>query len=231
MGKKKKYQEDRKKVDPEKRYSLDQALEILESFSKAKFDESVDVALRLGIDAKQSDQVIRGAVGLPNGTGKKVRVAVFAKAEKVKEAEDAGADIVGSDDLVQKIQGGWLEFDTTIATPDMMGLVGKLGKVLGPRGLMPNPKLGTVTNDLVKAIQETKAGKVEFRTDKAGIVHAPVGKRSFGRQKLKENISTLIEAVVKAKPASSKGTYLQVISISGTMTPGVFIDPETVIVQ
>ena len=231
MGKKKKYQEDRKKVDPEKRYSLDQALEILESFSKAKFDESVDVALRLGIDAKQSDQVIRGAVGLPNGTGKKVRVAVFAKAEKVKEAEDAGADIVGSDDLVQKIQGGWLEFDTTIATPDMMGLVGKLGKVLGPRGLMPNPKLGTVTNDLVKAIQETKAGKVEFRTDKAGIVHAPVGKRSFGQQKLKENISTLIEAVVKAKPASSKGTYLQVISISGTMTPGVFIDPETVIVQ
>jgi len=220
----KRYKKDREKVNSEKHVSLDEALTILESFGKAKFDETVDIAIRLGIDAKQTDQTVRGAVSLPNGIGKKVRVAVFAKGEKAKEAEDAGAEVVRADDLAEKVQGGWMEFDKVIATPDMMGVVGKLGKVLGPRGLMPNPKLGTVTFDITKAVTEQKAGKVEFRIEKAAIVHAPVGKRSFGAAKLKDNILALIDAVNKAKPAAAKGTYLRSMALSATMTPGIRLD-------
>lgn len=220
----KRYNADQKKVDPTKRYSLDEALNILDGFGKAKFDETVDVAIRLGVDAKQTDQTVRGSCSLPHGIGKKVRVAVFAKGEKVKEALDAGADVAGSEDLVEKVGAGWLEFDKAIATPDMMGLVGKLGKVLGPRGLMPNPKLGTVTFDVAKAVTEQKAGKVEFRVEKASIVHAPVGKRSFGVAKLKDNILALVDAVNKAKPPASKGTYILSLAVSATMTPGVRVD-------
>ena len=224
----KKIKADRKNVDPEKHYPIDEALNILEGFAKAKFDETVDIALHLGVDPKQGDQVVRGAVTLPNGTGRTVRVAVFAKGEKAKEAEAAGADVVGDDELAKKVQGGWVDFDKTIATPDMMSVVGRLGKVLGPRGMMPNPKLGTVTNDITKAVKETKSGKVEFRVEKAAIVHSPVGKRSFGAEKLKANIMTLIDAIVKAKPASAKGIYLRSLSVSATMTPGVRIDVGTV---
>lgn len=220
----KKYSADRKKVDSQKRYVLEEGLTVLEGFSKAKFDETVEVAICLGVDAKQTDQMVRGAVTMPHGIGKKVRIAVFAKGDKVKEALDAGADYAGTDDLVEKVGGGWLDFDKAIATPDMMGAVGKLGKVLGPRGLMPNPKLGTVTMDIAKAVSEQKAGKVEFRLDKASILHAPVGKRSFGVAKLKDNINALMDAVKKAKPASSKGIYICSMAISATMTPGVRID-------
>lgn len=220
----KRYKKDRELVDSEKVYALDEALDVLESFSKVKFDEAVDVAINLGVDAKQTDQLVRGAISLPHGIGKTVRVAVFAIGEKAKEAEEAGADVVGGEELAQKIQAGWLEFDKTIATPDMMVTVGKLGKVLGPRGMMPNPKLGTVTSDVAKAVKETKGGKVEFRIDKAAIVHAPIGKRSFGKQKLKENLQALLDAVVKAKPAAAKGVYLRKVSLSATMTPGVQVD-------
>lgn len=220
----KKYEKNVTQRDTEKKYSLEEALSILDTFEKAKFDEMVDIAIRLGVDPKQTDQSVRGAVGLPHGIGKNVRVAVFAKGDKQREAQDAGADIVGAEDLLEKIQGGWMEFDAVIATPDMMGVVGKLGKILGPRGLMPNPKLGTVTFDVAKAVKETKAGKVEFRIEKAGIVHAPVGKRSFGVQKLKENISALLDALIKARPATVKGNYIKSMSISATMTPGVRID-------
>jgi large subunit ribosomal protein L1 len=225
----KKYRADRKQVDSEKRYTLDEALNILEKFQKAKFDETVDISLRLGIDAKQTDQMVRGACSLPHGIGKKVRVAVFAKGDKIKEAQDAGADVVGADDLAEKIQGGWMDFDKAIATPDMMGVVGKLGKVLGPRGLMPNPKLGTVTMDVAKAVAEQKAGKVEFRVEKASIVHAPVGKRSFGPEKLRDNIKALIDAINKAKPSSSKGIYIQALAISATMTPGIRVDVNSLV--
>jgi len=220
----KKYEASTKKVESEKKYSLEDALSILETFEKAKFDEMVDVAIRLGVDPKQTDQQVRGACPLPHGIGKTVRVVVFAKGEKQREATEAGADAVGADDLAEKIQGGWLEFDAAIATPDMMGVVGKLGKVLGPRGLMPNPKLGTVTFDVAKAVKEVKAGKVEFRTDKAGIIHAPIGKRSFGRDKLKDNMSTLLDVILKARPASVKGNYIHSMALSATMTPSVRID-------
>ena len=223
----KKYKKSLGTVNSETRYPLDQALDILEAFEKAKFDETVDVAILLGVDPKQGEQNVRGAVPLPHGTGKILRVAVFAKGEKAKEAEDAGADIVGADELAAKVLAGFMDFDCIIATPDMMGVVGKLGKVLGPRGLMPNPKLGTVTNDVVKAIKETKAGKVEFRIEKAALVHAPIGKRSFGKAKLKDNLVTLLSAIVKAKPAAAKGTYLQTLSISATMTPGVKVDTNS----
>jgi len=220
----KKYQKSREKVDTEKKYDLDEALKLLETFEKAKFDEMVDISVRLGIDTKQGDQTVRSSCSLPHGIGKKVRVAVFAKPDKQREAEEAGADIVGADDLLDKIQGGWMEFDSVIATPDMMGVVGKLGKVLGPRGLMPNPKLGTVTFEVANAVKETKAGKVEFRAEKGGIVHVPVGKRSFGVNKLKENIEKLLGAINKVKPPASKGTYIKTMSLSGTMTPGISID-------
>lgn len=222
MGKR--YKADTGKTDPQKKVGLDEALKILDGFGKPKFDETVDVAIRLGIDPKQTDQGVRGACSLPHGIGKKLSVVVFAKGEKIKEALDAGADEAGAEELVAKVEGGWTGFDKAIATPDMMGMVGKLGKVLGPRGLMPNPKLGTVTFDVAKAVAEQKAGKVEFRIEKAGIVHAPVGKRSFGAAKLKDNIVALIDAVNKAKPSSAKGTYITGMSISATMTPGIRID-------
>jgi large subunit ribosomal protein L1 len=217
--------EAKKNIELGKRYNLKEAVEIVVHAAKAKFDETVETAIRLGVNPQHADQMVRGSVVLPHGLGKSVRVLVFAKGEKEKEAVDAGADFVGADDLIEKIKGGWLDFDRVVATPDMMGSVGKLGKVLGPRGLMPNPKVGTVTFDVGKAVNELKAGKVEFRVEKAGIVHTPVGKVSFGTEKIMENISAVIEMVIKLKPASSKGTYMKSISLSSTMGPGVKVDP------
>jgi large subunit ribosomal protein L1 len=225
MARGKKYTEARKTIESGKRYPLREAVELMVGTGRAKFDETVDAAIRLGVDPKHADQMVRGSVALPHGLGKVVRVLVFAKGEKEKEATDAGADFAGSDDLVEKIKGGWLDFDRVVATPDMMGTVGKLGKVLGPRGLMPNPKVGTVTFDVGKVVKELKAGKVEFRVEKAGIVHTPVGKVSFGLDKLLDNVTALLETIVKLKPASSKGTYLKSISLSTTMGPGVRVDP------
>jgi len=217
--------EARKKVESGQRYSLEEAVKLVVSTARAKFDETADIAIKLGVNPKHADQMIRGSVVLPNGLGKSVRVLVFAKGDKEREALDAGADFAGSDDLVEKIKGGWMEFDRVVATPDMMGSVGKLGKILGPRGLMPNPKVGTVTFDVKNAVEELKAGKVEFRVEKAGIIHSPVGKISFGADKLTENILALVESIMKMKPVSSKGTYLKAISLSTTMGPGVKIDP------
>jgi large subunit ribosomal protein L1 len=213
------------KVDPTKRYTLKEATEMVVSMAGAKFDETVDAAVRLGVNPAHADQMVRGSVVLPNGLGKAVRVLVFAKGDKEKEALEAGADLVGSDEIIEKIKGGWLEFDRVIATPDMMGSVGKIAKILGPRGLMPNPKVGTVTFDITTAVKELKAGKVEFRVEKAGIVHSPVGKASFGAEKLIENINALLETIIKLKPASSKGTYIKSIALSSTMGVGVKIDP------
>jgi len=223
----KRYRAAAQKIDREKRYPVDAALGVLvEAGGATKFDESVEIAVRLGVDPRQADQNVRGTVVLPHGTGRSIRVVVFAKGEKAKEAEEAGADVVGAEDLVKKIQEEqWLEFDTAIATPDLMGQVGRLGKVLGPRGLMPNPKVGTVTFDVAKAVREVKAGKVEFRVDKAGIVHVAVGKRSFGAERLTENVRALLGTLVRVKPAASKGQYLQSIAVSTTMGPAVRIDP------
>ncbi len=212
------------KVEAGKEYSLEEAIKFVKQATYTKFDETVDMALNLGVDPKKSDQMVRGTVVLPHGMGKKVRVVVFAKGEKEKEARDAGADFVGAEDLVEKIQKGWLDFDNAVATPDIMGLVGKLGKILGPRGLMPNPKLGTVTFDVTKAVKEIKAGKVEYKTEKAGIIHVPIGKVSFDAEKLLDNARVIIEAVVKAKPGTSKGKYLKKIAVSSTMGPGVRVD-------
>ena len=211
-------------IDPNKEYSLEEALVLVKENVFTKFDETVDLALNLGVDPRKSDQMVRGTVVLPHGTGKTVKVLVFAKGEKEKEARDAGADIVGAEDLVEKIQKGWLDFDSAVATPDIMGLVGKLGKVLGPRGLMPNPKLGTVTFDVGKAVKEIKAGKVEYKAEKAGIVHVPIGKASFDKEKLIDNASAVIKSISKAKPASSKGKYLKKVTVSSTMGPGVKLD-------
>jgi len=213
------------KVEPNKRYTLKEASEMVVAMAGAKFDETVDAAVRLGVNPAHADQMVRGSVVLPNGLGKTVRVLVFAKGDKEKEALDAGADLVGSDDIIEKIKGGWLEFDRVIATPDMMGSVGKIAKILGPRGLMPNPKVGTVTFEVANAVKELKAGKVEFRVEKAGIVHSPVGKVSFGAEKLSENVSALLETIIKLKPASSKGLYIKSIALSSTMGAGVRIDP------
>jgi large subunit ribosomal protein L1 len=213
------------KVEPGKRYSLKDAAEIVASTAATKFDETVDAAIRLGVNPAHADQMVRGSVVLPHGLGKTVRVLVFAKGEKEKEALEAGADLVGNDEVIEKIKGGWMEFDRVVATPDMMGSVGKIGKILGPRGLMPNPKVGTVTFEVANAVKELKAGKVEFRVEKAGIVHSPVGKVSFGAEKLRDNVSALLETIIKLKPASSKGTYIKSISISSTMGVGVRIDP------
>jgi large subunit ribosomal protein L1 len=224
----KKYAAALAKVDRTKRYSIEEACSLVKQTATKKFDETVDVAIKLGVDPKHADQMVRGAIMLPHGLGKTVRVAVFAKGDKAKEAEAAGADIVGAEDLAAKVQAGFLDFDQTIATPDMMGLVGRLGKVLGPRGLMPNPKLGTVTTDVAKAVRETKAGKVEYRVEKAGIIHAPVGKASFTPDKIKDNLTMLLDSVMKAKPQGAKGTYLQTISLSTTMGPGIKIDPTPV---
>jgi large subunit ribosomal protein L1 len=219
------------KADRGRRYALSEAVTLVKELAFANFDESVDVAVRLGVDPKHADQMVRGAVVLPHGTGKTNRVLVFAKGEKVSEAEGAGADFVGGDDMVAKINEGWLDFDTVIATPDMMGQVGRLGRILGPRGLMPNPKVGTVTFDVGKAVRDAKAGKVEFRVEKAGIVHAQVGKRSFGETELQGNVRSLVGALVKAKPAASKGTYLRSITLSSTMGPGIKIDPGSIEVE
>lgn len=208
-----------------RRYTLSEALALVTDTARAKFDETVEAAVRLGVNPAHADQMVRGSVVLPNGLGKTVRVLVFAKGEKEKEALDAGADYAGSDEFIEKIKSGWLEFDRVIATPDMMGNVGKLGKILGPRGLMPNPKVGTVTFDVATAVKEVKAGKVEFRVEKAGIVHSPVGKVSFGPDRLMENIQALIEMIIKLKPATSKGTYIKGIALSSTMGPGVRVDP------
>jgi large subunit ribosomal protein L1 len=213
-----------KKVEPGKEYSLEEAVKIVKETSYTKFDETVDMALNLGVDPKKSDQMVRGTVVLPHGMGKKVKVLVFAKGEKEKEAREAGADHVGAEDLVEKIQKGWLDFDNAVATPDIMGLVGKLGKVLGPRGLMPNPKLGTVTFDVAKAVKEIKAGKIEYKTEKAGIVHVPIGKVSFDSEKLLDNARVIIDAIVKAKPGTSKGKYLKKVALSSTMGPGIRVD-------
>lgn len=217
----KKYQEAIKQIDKNKVYEVNEAIELVKKVASAKFDESVEAAFRLGVDPKRADQQIRGAVVLPNGTGKVQRVLVFAKGEKAKEAEAAGADYVGDADMIAKIQGGWFEFDVVVATPDMMGEVGKLGRVLGPKGLMPNPKTGTVTFDVTKAVNEIKAGKIEYRVDKAGNIHAPIGKVSFEAEKLAENLAALTEALNRAKPAAAKGVYMRNVTISSTMGPGV----------
>ncbi|MCL1925105.1 MAG: 50S ribosomal protein L1 [Defluviitaleaceae bacterium] len=220
MGKK--YLEKQKLVDREKFYDPEEGLALIPQISYAKFDETVEAHIRLGVDGRHADQQIRGAVVLPHGTGRKQRVLVFAKADKAKEAEEAGADYVGAEELVSKIQNeNWFEFDVIVATPDMMGLVGRLGKVLGPKGLMPNPKAGTVSADVKKAVADIKAGKIEYRLDKNNIVHVPLGKVSFGAEKLKENFETLMRTIVKAKPSAAKGAYLKSISISTTMSPGV----------
>jgi len=222
----KKYQESVKLVDKHKEYELKEAVNVVLEASKANFDETVELHARLGVDSRHADQQVRGAIVLPHGTGRDVKVAVFAKGDKVEEAKAAGADFVGGEELAEKVQKeGWLDFDVAVATPDMMGVVGRIGRILGPKGLMPNPKSGTVTFDVADAVKEIKAGKVEYRVDKANIVHCPVGKVSFGEEKLSENIDTLMSALVKAKPQSSKGKYLKSLSISSTMGPGVKLLP------
>lgn len=219
-----KYLEAAKQVDSNKQYSVDEAFELLQKVSFAKFDETVDLAFRLGVDPRHADQMIRGAIVMPAGTGKETKVLVITSGEKIAEAEKAGADFVGSDDIVTKIQGGWMEFDRVIATPEMMGKIGRVARILGPRGLMPNPKLGTVTTDVSKAVKEQKSGKVEYRTEKTGIVHLPIGKKSFGKERLLENFKAITNQIVKAKPASSKGTYIKSLVVSTSMGPGIKID-------
>ncbi|VAW34461.1 LSU ribosomal protein L1p (L10Ae) [hydrothermal vent metagenome] len=224
----KRYKAANEKVEAEKAYAVEDGFQLVAETASAKFDETVDLAVRLGVDPRHADQMVRGTVVLPNGLGKDVKVIVFAKGEKETEARDAGADVVGSDELLEKVKGGWLDFDKVVATPDMMGQVGKLGKVLGPRGLMPNPKTGTVTMDVKKAVTELKAGKVEYRVDKAGNLHVSLGKSSFGAGKLQENFASLMESIIKAKPASSKGQYLKGVFISATMGPSVRLDTAEV---
>ncbi len=220
------YKESMKLVDRNKLYDTLDAIELVQQTSKAKFDETIELAVRLGVDPRHADQQVRGAVVLPHGTGKTSRVLVIAKGEKVKEAEDAGADFVGGDDMVAKIQNdGWMDFDVVVATPDMMGVVGRIGRILGPKGLMPNPKSGTVTFDIEKAVNEIKAGKVEYRVDKASIVHVPIGKASFGTDKLRENFVAIMDALNKARPAAAKGRYMRTVTISSTMGPGIKLNP------
>jgi len=214
-----------KQVVPRQLYAPEEAVRLVQATASAKFNETIEAHVRLGVDPKQADQQVRGTVVLPHGTGKSVRVLVFAKGEKAKEAEAAGADIVGAEDVIEKIQGGWMEFDITVATPDVMNLVSRLGRVLGPRGLMPNPKAGTVTMDLARAIREIKAGKIEFRLDKAGIIHVPLGKAKFTHEQLVENLTVLVDAVARARPAAAKGQYVRSLVISSTMGPGIRIDP------
>ncbi|MCM3638533.1 50S ribosomal protein L1 [Sporosarcina luteola] len=227
----KKFTEAAKLVDRTQVYDMKEAIELAKKTSTVNFDATVEVAFRLGIDTRKNDQQIRGAVVLPNGTGKTQRVLVFAKGEKLKEAEAAGADYAGDAEYITKIQQGWFDFDVIVATPDMMGEVGKIGRVLGPKGLMPNPKTGTVTFDVAKAVAEIKAGKVEYRADKAGIIHAPIGKASFDNEKLEENFKTVFETIQKAKPAAAKGTYMKSVNITTTMGPAVKVDPSTVVVK
>lgn len=222
MGKK--YTAAREKVDTTKQYKLKEAIEIVKQLNYAKFDESVDIAVNLGVDPKKSDQMVRGTVALPHGLGKKVKIVVFAKGEKAKEASEAGADHVGAEDIAEKINGGWLDFDKIIATPDLMGMLGKLGRILGPRGLMPNPKSGTVTFDVGKAVKDIAAGKVDYKIEKAGIVHVPIGKVSFDSQKLIENTKAVVSSILKAKPSASKGKYIKKLSVSSTMGAGITVD-------
>jgi large subunit ribosomal protein L1 len=224
----KKYSEALKEIDRSRKYSFQEAFELATKSSIVKFDASVDIAVRLGVDPRHADQMVRGTAALPHGIGKPVRVAVFAKGEKEKEASDAGADFVGAEDLAEKIQKGWLEFDKAVATPDMMGTVGKLGRILGPRGMMPNAKLGTVTFDVGKAVTELKAGKIDFKVDKAGIVHTTIGRASFGVEKLQKNAAFFLDTILRLKPPSSKGTYLKSIAISTTMGPGIRVDTSYV---
>ncbi len=227
----KKYLAAAKLIDVHKRYSVDEAVGLVRQTAQVnqkKFDETVDVAIRLGVDPKHADQMVRGAVVLPHGIGKTVRVAVFAKGDKAREATEAGADVVGAEELAAKVQEGWMEFDVAIATPDMMGVVGRLGKVLGPRGLMPNPKVGTVTADVSRAVRESKAGKVEFRAEKAGIVHVPVGKASFDAKRLQDNVNAILDTIIRAKPATAKGIYLKGVTISTTMGPGIKLDAQAI---
>jgi large subunit ribosomal protein L1 len=224
----KKHRQAKDQVDPVKRYEMDEALELVLSTHWANFDASVDVAVRLGVDPRHADQMVRGAVVLPHGTGKTVKVLVFAKGEKEAEAKEAGADFVGNDDMIEKIQGGWLDFDKAVATPDMMSQVGKLGRVLGPRGLMPNAKVGTVTFEVAKAVSELKAGKVDFRVERAGIVHASIGKVSFGAEKLKDNLTVLIDKLNRMKPSAAKGTYFNGVAVSTSMGPGIKLDTTAV---
>ncbi len=222
-----KFAEALERVDRDRLYGVDEALTLLKECAYASFDETVELAVRLGVDPRHADQIVRGTVVLPRGTGKEVRVAVFAKGDQAREAEEAGADYVGADDLAEKIQSeGWLEFDVAIAAPDAMGVVGKLGKVLGPRGLMPNPKAGTVTPDVAEAVRQFKAGKIEYRTDRAGVVHAPLGKVSFELDALRENFMSLMDALVKARPAAAKGQYIRSITLSSTMGPGIRVSPQ-----
>lgn len=224
----KKYRAVAEKIDGKKRYSTMDACALVKETARAKFDETVDVAVKLGVDPRHADQMIRGAVVLPAGTGKTKRVAVFCRGEKQQEARDAGADVVGAEDLVEQVQGGFLDFDVVVASPDMMALVGRLGRVLGPRGLMPNPKTGTVTPDVAKAVSDAKGGKIEYRTERSGIVHAPIGKASFSAEDLEKNLSTVLDALARAKPATAKGTYMQSVTISTTMGPGIRVEPATV---
>lgn len=222
----KKYTDSAKLLEKGKLYDLTEAVELVKQTAKAKFDETIELSVRLGVDPRHADQQVRGAVVLPHGTGKKVRVLVFCKADKEADAKAAGADFIGGEDLIAKIQEGWLDFDVAVATPDMMGLVGRVARILGPRGLMPNPKSGTVTPDVTKAINDIKAGKVEYRVDRSSIINVPVGKASFEASQLDENISTLMDAIVKAKPASAKGTYLKSVAISSTMGPGIHLNAQ-----
>lgn len=221
----KKYQDALKQFERQELHEVRPAVELVKQIASAKFDETVEAAIKLGVNPKHADQQVRGAVVLPNGTGRTVRVLVFAKDAKAAEAQEAGADFVGAEDLIQQIQGGWLDFDVAIATPDMMGLVGRLGRVLGPRGLMPNPRTGTVTLDVVGAVRDSKAGKIEYRVDRAGIVHAPIGKVSFSAEKLEENFRALMDALIKAKPSGAKGQYVRSITLASTMGPGVRVSP------
>ncbi len=225
----KKYLAYRTKIDPFKKYAVDEAVKILKENKYAKFDESIEVAVRLGVNPKHADQMVRGTVALPNGTGKKVRVAVFAQGEKAQEATAAGADFVGAEDLAEKVKGGWTDFDVAVATPDMMRVLGQLGKVLGPRGLMPNPKTGTVTMDIERTVKELRGGRIEFRIDKQSNVAVSVGKLSFGEQQISENVVAFIDAILRAKPASAKGTYLLGVSICSTMSPGIALDHQNIV--
>lgn len=226
MAKAKRYIEAKEKIDRTKLYDPEEAMDLIKETASAKFDETIEAAVKLGVNPKHADQQVRGAAVLPNGIGKEVKVLVFAKGEKAKEAEEAGADYVGAEDMVEKIQGGWMDFDVTVATPDTMSIVGKLGRVLGPKGLMPNPKTGTVTFEISKAINEIKAGKVEYRTDKAGVVHVPIGKASFEKEKLLENFYFLVDTLMKVKPSGAKGQYFLRITVSSTMGPGIKINAQ-----